>query len=78
VFETLGDAAARFPAETREGFRAKVRILERQAQGLPADEIIEETGALRRLAASALQDVLELYGADYAEPDSVRRQAAFD
>jgi hypothetical protein len=47
-----------------------VRILERQAQGLSAPEIIEEGGALRRLAASVLHDALELYGADYAEPDS--------
>jgi hypothetical protein len=47
-----------------------VRILERQAQGLTGAEILEESGALRRIAASILKDVLKLYAADYAEAES--------
>ena len=68
LFESIGHAAASIPATSIEGLKSKARILAREGRGLTADEIIEEGGALKRLAASALKDVLA-YGAYFAEPD---------
>ena len=65
AFESIGNAVACFQAETTEGIMHKARVLRRQAQGLSADEILEG-GALKRLAASALKDVLG--GADTKPP----------
>jgi hypothetical protein len=71
AFDPVGYAAASFPATSLEGIKSKTRILARQGRGLSAGEIIEGNGDdLKRLAASVLHDALELYGADYAEPDS--------
>jgi hypothetical protein len=52
-----------------EGLWAKARILKRQAQGMPVDEIMSEGGNLGRLAVSILADMLAK-PADFAEPDS--------
>jgi len=65
AFESLAGAVAHFPAQSVEGLKAKVRILERQAQGMPAGEILEG-GDLRRLGVSVLADALAYAAADLA------------
>jgi len=70
AFEALGAAVPAFRAESLEGIACKARVIARQAQGLEASEISSDA------AASVLADVLELYGADYAEPDSEARATA--
>jgi hypothetical protein len=63
-FEAIGNVVALFPAETTEGLMHKARVLRREAQGLPAAELMG-----RRLATSILHDALELFGgADLSEP----------
>jgi hypothetical protein len=62
AFESLGDASACFPADSREAFECKARILRRAAQGLPAAELLAEP-RLRRIWDSLLHDALELFGA---------------
>jgi hypothetical protein len=73
-FDSIGYAAASFPADTLKSFKAKGRILARQGGGLSAGEIMEEGGNLRRLAVSVLQDAIELYGADYTRSLTPRRR----
>jgi hypothetical protein len=57
AYESIGDAAASFPAETREGLVNKARILRRAAQGLSAAELMLEP-RLRLIAISLVEDAL--------------------
>jgi hypothetical protein len=71
VMEALARAAECLPATSLAGLKSKTRILARQGRALTVGEMLFKEGdILKRLAASVLQDALDLYGADYAEPDS--------